>query len=41
MDTDTKILAYSLANALKFNGKANSGAVVGKVLQENPDLKRL
>ena len=31
---------YVLQNAVKFNGKANSGAVVGKVLQENPDLKK-
>lgn len=28
------ILKYALANALKFNGKANPGAVIGKVISE-------
>lgn len=31
---------YALQNAVKFNGKCNSGAVVGKVLQEDPSLKK-
>src|SRR3989338_3309196 len=33
------ILKYALQNAVKFKGKANPGAVIGKVLQENPNLK--
>jgi glutamyl-tRNA synthetase len=33
------ILKYALQNAVKFNGKANPGAIIGKVLSENPDLK--
>jgi glutamyl-tRNA synthetase len=27
-------------NAIQYNGKANLGAVVGKILAENPDLKK-
>jgi len=34
------ILKYALQNAIKFNGKANQGAVIGKILQESPDLKK-
>src|SRR3989344_3206208 len=30
---------YALQNAVKFDGKANAGAVMGKVLNENPELK--
>ncbi|MBW2976033.1 glutamate--tRNA ligase [Candidatus Woesearchaeota archaeon] len=33
------ILKYALQNAVKFKGKANIGAVLGKVLAENPELK--
>jgi len=33
------IRKYALQNAVKFNGKANIGAVVGKVLGESPELK--
>ena len=33
------ILKYALQNAIKYKGKANIGAVIGKVLAENPDLK--
>jgi len=33
------ILKYTLQNAVKFKGKANPGAVLGKILQENPKLK--
>ena len=33
------ILKYALQNALKYSGKANIGAVLGKVLAENPELK--
>ncbi len=34
------ILKHSLANAVQFNGKANSGAVLGKVLAEQPDMRK-
>ena len=33
------ILKYALENAVKFNGKANPGAVIGKLLSEDPSLK--
>jgi glutamyl-tRNA synthetase len=33
------ILKYALANAVKFGGKANQKAVMGKIIAENPDLK--
>ena len=33
------ILKYSLQNAVKFKGKANPGAVIGKILQASPELK--
>ena len=33
------ILKYVLQNAVRYNGKANAGAVIGKVLQEDPELK--
>jgi len=39
MDIKQQILKYALQNAVKFNGKANSGAVLGKILAENPKLK--
>ncbi len=32
------IRKYALQNAIKFNGKANPGAVIGKVLSENSKL---
>jgi len=34
------ILKYVLQNAVKFKGKATIGAIIGKVLAENPDLKK-
>ncbi len=34
-----KILIHALENALKFNGKANPKAVLGKILADNPQLK--
>ncbi len=34
-----KILKYALQNAIKYKGKANPGAVIGKVLAENSELK--
>ncbi|MBI3027491.1 glutamate--tRNA ligase [Candidatus Woesearchaeota archaeon] len=33
------ITKYALQNAVRYKGKANIGAVIGKVLAENPDLK--
>lgn len=33
------IYKYALQNAIKYGGKANSGAVIGKVLAERPELK--
>ena len=37
---DKKIRFYALENAVKFKGTANVGAVIGKVLAENPKLKK-
>lgn len=34
------IKKYSLQNAIKFNGKANPGAVIGHILAEKPELKK-
>jgi glutamyl-tRNA synthetase len=33
------IRKYALQNAVKFDGKANAGAVIGKLLAEDPKLK--
>jgi len=33
------VMKYGLHNAFKFNGKANAGAVIGKVLSEDPSVK--
>ena len=33
------IRKHALLNAVQYNGKANEGAVLGKVLAEDPDLK--
>ena len=35
----TTIRKYALQNAVKYKGKASPGAVIGKVLAENPELK--
>ncbi len=35
----TAVIKYALQNALRYKGKANPGAVIGKVLAENPDLR--
>lgn len=42
MDKTIKQLAkkYALQNAVKFNGKANIGTVIGKVLAEKPEYKK-
>jgi glutamyl-tRNA synthetase len=39
MELKETIRAYALQNASKFNGKANLGAVLGKILAENQALK--
>ncbi len=41
MDSKIKnsILKYSLQNALKYDGKANPGAIIGKLFAEDPKLK--
>ena len=36
----TTITKYALQNAIRYKGKANPGAVIGKVLAENPDLRK-
>ncbi len=33
------ILKHALVNAVEFNGKANPGSVIGKVVAEKPELK--
>ncbi len=33
------ILKYALQNAIRFNGKANPGAVIGKIFAEKPESK--
>ena len=42
MDENLKIAIkkYALQNALKYKGKADIGAAIGKVLAENPELKK-
>lgn len=39
MTLESTIRKYALANAIKFNGKANPGAVIGKIMGEFPDAK--
>ena len=34
------IFLRALENAFKFNGKANSKAILGKILSEHPELKK-
>ncbi|MBR9699320.1 glutamate--tRNA ligase [Candidatus Woesearchaeota archaeon] len=36
---DSLIRKYALQNAIKFKGKANPGAIIGKVFGEQPELK--
>ncbi len=33
------IMKYALQNAVKYDGKANQGAVIGKLMQDDPKLK--
>jgi glutamyl-tRNA synthetase len=37
---DELIRKYALQNALKFKGKANPGAIIGKVFAEDPSMKK-
>jgi glutamyl-tRNA synthetase len=39
MTLNDLIRKYALQNAAKFSGRANPGAVIGKLLQEDPELK--
>ena len=39
MELKKIITKYALQNAIGYNGKANPGAVIGKVLAENPELR--
>ncbi|MDO8480333.1 MAG: glutamate--tRNA ligase [Nanoarchaeota archaeon] len=39
MDLDACIRKYALQNAVKFSGKANPGAVIGKIFAEHPESK--
>src|SRR3989338_2872873 len=38
-DFEATVRKYTLQNAAQFGGKANKGAVIGKVLAESPSLK--
>jgi len=40
MANEELILKYALQNAVFYGGKANAGAVMGKVLAEHPELKK-
>ncbi len=40
MDMDQTIRKYALQNAIKFKGKANPGAIIGKIFAENPENKK-
>lgn len=39
MDLEAIVRKYALQNAITYEGKASVGAVLGKVMAENPDLK--
>tara|TARA_Y100000034_G_scaffold20758_2_gene23831 strand:+ start:14544 stop:16241 length:1698 start_codon:yes stop_codon:yes gene_type:complete len=38
-EIENLILKFALQNAVKFNGRANPGAIVGKLLGDKPELK--
>ncbi len=40
VDLKERILPYCLHNAIEYEGKANPGSVLGKVLGENEDLRK-
>ena len=37
---EDKIKFFALENAIKFKGKANTGAIIGKILSLNPEAKK-
>ena len=37
---EKSILKHALQNAIKYKGKANAGAVIGKIFGDFPDLKK-
>lgn len=39
MDLKLTIRKWTLQNAVKYEGKSNAGAVVGKIISEHPELK--
>ena len=39
MKLEERILKYALQNAVRFNGEANAGAIIGKLIAEEPELK--
>ncbi|MBN1385628.1 glutamate--tRNA ligase [Candidatus Woesearchaeota archaeon] len=39
LDIKKEIRNFSLHNAVKFNGKASSGAVIGRLVGKHPDIK--
>ncbi len=39
MDVKNMALKYALQNAVEFKGQANPGAVIGKIVSENPEFK--
>ncbi|MBU0757549.1 MAG: glutamate--tRNA ligase [Nanoarchaeota archaeon] len=39
MDIDKEIEKFVLQNSIKFNGKANPGAVIGKLMSVDPNIK--
>jgi len=39
-DTESLIHKYALQNAVFYRGKANAKAVMGKIMAENPDLRK-
>ena len=39
MDAKKEALKYALQNAIQFNGNASPGAIIGKILSANPELK--
>ncbi|MGB2826324.1 MAG: glutamate--tRNA ligase family protein, partial [Thermoplasmata archaeon] len=39
MDLQALVRKYALQNAVMYDGRANLGAVLGKVMAENPDLR--
>ena len=40
MDLEQTVRKYALQNAIKFKGRANPGAIIGKVFAEDPEMKK-